>query len=871
MRLFRILRNRIRALVGRDGVVDEIHEEIQFHLDARSVEHQRRGLSPDEARRAALRKFGNPSVVEDQGYDVRGGGVMESFVQDARYGMRLLWKQRGFSAVALLTLALGTGATTAIFCVVDAALIRPLPYDKPEQLVRVGLVAFSRPDVTTAPSLVDMDDWRTLTHVFSHLGTTKSETAILLEGSDPERVNVTLATLDYLPMYGRTPFIGRPFTADDEQLGAPAVVILGYRFWQTHFQGDPAVVGRTLRFVDQSDTIIGVLPDDGSRVQTPVWRPLRATAAARGFRQYAGWARLRDGVAIEDAQREVSALAARLERERPENKGMGARITREYDNATRPYRPTINVLLGAVGFVLLIACVNVASLQLARGATRETELAIRASIGAGRGRLVRQVLTESVVLSLAGSALGALLAWLLLDVLAANIPVRISSDVQVRLNAGVLAATIGLAVIAGVLSGLAPALKLSRTELNAVLGRGSRGIRSTVSKAATRLLVTIEVAAAVLLVSGAALMIRSFARLSAFDLGFNPNGFVTLEVQPVDPAAPTFATFYPALLDRLRGLPGVAAAGATNNLPLGDSHSVAIVRTSVEGSEKLASISVQQVFPGYFEALALPLRAGRFAREIDMSGAPWAVLSEQAAAALFPGRPAIGQRVEYNKIWREVIGVVGNVWSFGPERTPYPLGYFGYESAASASLAGRRNGRPMMVVVRPVAGAQISEAALREAARAVGPPALVRRVRAGGEWWSDTIVTPRQRTVLLGILGGLGLLLALVGVFGVTSFTVSRRIPEVGVRLAFGARPGQVVGTMVKDASMPIAAGLAIGLVAAFFLTRVIATFLFKTTPHDPLAFIAVAITLAAGGAIAAWIPARRAARVDPVVALRAD
>jgi len=227
MRLFRILRNRIRALVGRDGVVDEIHEEIQFHLDARSVEHQRRGLSPDEARRAALRKFGNPSVVEDQGYDVRGGGVMESFVQDARYGMRLLWKQRGFSAVALLTLALGTGATTAIFCVVDAALIRPLPYDKPEQLVRVGLVAFSRPDVTTAPSLVDMDDWRTLTHVFSHLGTTKSETAILLEGSDPERVNVTLATLDYLPMYGRTPFIGRPFTADDEQLGARAVLVKG--------------------------------------------------------------------------------------------------------------------------------------------------------------------------------------------------------------------------------------------------------------------------------------------------------------------------------------------------------------------------------------------------------------------------------------------------------------------------------------------------------------------------------------------------------------------------------------------------------------------------------------------------------------------
>jgi putative ABC transport system permease protein len=871
MRLFRILRNRLRALFGRDVVVDEIHEEIQFHLDARIVEHQRRGLSPEEARRAALRRFGNPSVVEDQGYDVRGGGVMESFVQDVRYGVRLLWKQRGFSAVALMTLALGTGATTAIFCVVDAALIRPLPYAHPEQLVRVGLVAFSRPDVTTAPSLVDMDDWRTLSHVFSHMGTARSEAAILLEGTDPERVSVTLATLDYLAMYGRSPVIGRGFTPNDEQLAAPPVVILGYRFWQSHFQGDPAVIGRTLRLADQSDTIIGVLPDDGSRMQTALWRPLRATATARGFRQYAAWARLRDGVTIEDARREVSALAARLEKERPENKGMGARVTGEYDTATRPNRPTINMLIGAVGFVLLIACVNVASLQLARGATRETELAIRASIGAGRGRLVRQMLTESIVLSLAGTALGALLAWLLLDTLVANLPVRISSDVQVRLNGWVLAATIGLAVTVGVLFGLAPALKLSRTELNAVLGGGSRGIRSTVSKAATRILVTVEVAAAVLLVAGAALMIRSFARLSAFDLGFDPDGFVTMEVQPVDQDAQTFAMYYPALLDRLRGLPGVAAAGATNNLPLGDSHSVAIVRTSGAGGEKRASISVQQVLPGYFEALALPLRAGRFAQQNDQIGAPWALLSEQAAATLFPNEPAIGQRVEYNNVWREVIGVVGNVWSFGPERAPFPLGYFGYESAASASLAGRRNGRPMMVIVRPVAGAQIPQAALREAARTVGPPVLVRRVRAGEEWWSETVVTPRQRTVLLGILGGLGLLLALVGVFGVTSFTVSRRIPEVGVRLAFGARPGQVVGTMVKDASMPIAAGLAIGLVAAFFLTRVIAAFLFKTTPHDPVAFAAVAFALAAGGASAAWIPARRAAKVDPVVALRAD
>jgi putative ABC transport system permease protein len=872
MHLLRILRNRLRALLGRDVVVDEIHEEIQFHLDERIVEHERRGLSPEEARRAAIRKFGNLSVVQDQGYDVRGGGMMESFMQDVRYGVRLLWKQRGFSTVALITLALGTGATTAIFCVVDAALIRPLPYAHPAQLVRVYLLPLSRPDGgSPPPSLADMDDWRTLTHIFSHLGTVKTEATILLERADPERVVETFATLDYLPMYGRTPFIGRAFTASDEQLGAPPVAILGYRFWQSHFQGDPAVLGRTLKLSDEPATIIGVLPDDRSRTQTALWRPLQASVSARNAHQYAAWARLRDGVTIEQAQSETSALAARLEKERPANKGLGVRITREYDNATRFYRPTINVLLGAVGFVLLIACVNVASLQLARGATRETELAIRASIGAGRGRLVRQMLTESIVLSLVGSALGALLAWLLLDTLVANIPVRISSDVQVRLNGWVLAVTIGLAVITGVLFGLVPALKLSRTELNAVLGRGSRGIRSTVSKTASRMLVTVEVAAAVLLVAGAALMIRSFARLSSFDLGFDPNGFVTMEVQPVDPGAQTFATFYPALLDRLRVLPGVTAVGATNDLPLGGSYSASRVRTIGEGGERFVPISVQQVVPGYFEALALPLRSGRFVQQSDMGGAAWVTLSEQAAASIFPNGGAVGQRVEYKKVWHDVIGVVGNVWALGPERAPFPHIYVGYDPVGGASLAGRRNGQPMVVIVRPAAGAVVSEAALREAARAIGPPVLVRRVRAGGEWWSDNIVTPRQRTVLLGILGGLGLLLALVGVFGVTSFTVSRRIPEIGVRLAFGARPGQVVGTMVRDASMPIAAGIAIGLVAAFFLSSVIATFLFKTTPRDPLAFAAVAVTLAAGGAIAAWIPARRAARVDPVVALRDD
>jgi predicted permease len=774
MRLFRILRDRLRALLGRDVVSAEIDDEIQFHLSERAVEHERRGLSPSAARRAAVRQFGNPSVVRDLGYDVRGGGLMESFLQDARYGVRLLWKQRAFSLVALTTLALGIGASTALFCVIDAALIRPLPYAKPEQLVRVNLFNLSRHRIEV-PSLADMDDWRTLTHVFSHVGTARSEAKILLAGAEPERVVISLATRDYLPMYGRVPFIGRAFTPEDEQLGAPPVVILGYRFWQSHFHGDPNVIGRSIRFADDSRVVIGVLPEDHADTQPALWGPLQASLDARNARQYGIWARLRDGMTFDQAQRELDMFASRLEKDRPESKGLGARMTREYDNTTRYSRPTINILIGAVGFVLLIVCVNVASLQLARGATRETELAIRASIGAGRGRLVRQLLTESLVLSLAGGALGTLLAWLVLDTLVANIPISISSDVQVGLNGWVLAGTGGLALIVGLLCGLAPALKLSGTTLNAVLGRGTRGLRSALSKAASRLLITIEVAAAVLLVAGAALMITSFMRLSAVDLGFDPGSFVTLEIQPVDTNAQTFATYYPALLDRIRQLPGVAATGATPQLPLGGGQTFTFVRRPGDDAGKSIAVSVQQVVPGYFEALNLPLRSGRFVDQNDMNGSPWAVLSDQAAAAIFPGRQAVGQRIEYNKVSLDVIGVVGDVWARGPERPPeYPHVYTTYVAGANASLLGRSTGQPMVVIVRPADGARISEAALREAARAVGPPALIRRVRNGVDWWSDTVVTPRQRTVLLGILGGLGLLLALVGVFGVTWFDPNR-------------------------------------------------------------------------------------------------
>jgi predicted permease len=866
-----VLRSRLHALTRRDAVSDEIREEVDFHIQHR-VEHWRsRGLSDAAARARALEQFGNPAVIRDRGYDVRGGGVMESFLQDLRFGARLLIKDRRFSFVALTTLALGIGATTAIFCIADAALVRPLPYDKPEQLVRLGLTQARRPEATYAPSLDDMEQWRSLTHVFSHVAVARSQAKVVVGTSEPESVSVLTVSPDYLPMFGYRAVLGRAFTADDNRLGAPAVALLGFRYWQTAFNGDPAAIGRTLQFSNDSATIVGVLPDDESKEPTKIYMPLQATDDRRHARQYSVEARMKDGVTLAQAQRESDALFTRLGAASKDYAGYGTRVTGTYEYVTRPTRPTINVLAGAVGFVLLIACVNVASLQLARGASRQTELAIRASIGAGRGRLVRQLLTESVVLSLIGSALGVLLAWLLLDTLVANVPVSLPSAVPVSLNWRVLTATVVVAMASGIVFGLMPALRSSSADLNTVLGRGSRGIRTTLSKAAGGTLVAIEIAAAIVLVTGAALMARSFQRIANVPLGFDASRFITVEVAPIDNRPEVFAPFYAQYLARVRQLPGVEFAGGTNALPLSGNMTFSSVTPDGGASQ---GVVVQQITPGYLDAIGARLVAGRLPDGPDTSGSSWIVLSQKAAAKLFPGSSPLGQREKYDDVWREVIGVTGDLEARGPLRPAEDAEVFvGYAQLEtfSRTLTGTQTGQRMFIVVQPKADSRTLRDALTQTAKTVGPQVIVRRIRSGPEWWSLNVVTPRQRTVLFSVLGGLGLLLALVGVFGVTQFSVSRRVGEIGVRMAFGARPGQVVRGILRDSAVPIVVGIAGGLTGAFFVSSVISTVLFKTEPRDPAAFAAAAIVLALGGIIAAWLPARRAAKVDPVVALRGD
>ena len=864
MRPFRIVAATVRALLRRDVVAGEIREELDFHLQSRVEHFERQGLSRDEARRAARQRVGNLAVHQDRGYDVRGGGLMETIWQDVRYAVRLLRKQPGFTLVAVLTLALGIGASTAIFSVIDAALLRPLPYPDPEQLVEVK-IATQRPGwpepSSLGPSLADVRQFQRADSPLSAIAIWDRLTyGRIVEGPEPERVDGIEISESYLAAYGLAPVAGRPFSAADFREGAPRVVMLGYGYWQGRYAGDRNVIGRVVRFDGEPAAIVGVMPPQAD--VAPVWLPLRVTPSLdrRGYGRNTV-ARLRPGVSREHAEVQLSAMVQ--DEPGPTGTTASVELSSLLDDATGPYRTTLTVIGGAVGLILLIACVNVAGLLLARGATRQAELAVRASIGAGRGRLVRQLLAESLVLAAAGGALGVIVAWISIDALVANIPMSLPSNAPVTLNLKVLAASVALIVLTGVLFGLMPAFRLSRVQIGTALARGGRRRGSGLSRRGSQLLIATEIALAVVLVAGAGLMIRSFARVLSVDIGFDPDAFLTVEVAPIQQTAAVQEQFYPALLQALGNVPGVASAGAVDHLPLTGVWT--ITSASVDG--RSVSVGIRQFLPGYFETLGIPLQAGRWMTPADYSSAlPVVIVNETAAREMFPDGNVVGRQIIVSGSLT-VIGVAGDIRSNGP---------FGREASEvfvpfRASASSLRRALALTVVVRPTGENRDLPNQLRRAAASVGPRVLVERIRTGGDWLGDRVITPRRRTVLLGLLGGLGLVLAAVGVFGMTAYAVSRRTQEIGVRMAFGARPGVVVRQMLRDSAMPIAIGTIVGLGGAALATRLIASFLFQTDPIEPVTFAAVAALLMATGCLAAWIPARRAARVDPVLALRTE
>jgi predicted permease len=788
-------------------------------------------------------------------------------LQDLKYGFRQLRQRPSFSVVAVATLALGVGVSTALFSIIDAALLRPLPYPNPEELITLDVEEprAGREPVRYAPSMADIRRWRALTAVVAHAGSGRVSgfVPLVVETETPQRLRVATASEDFLETYGVSPIVGRGITLEDTLEGAPAVALLGHAFWRREFGGDPQVLGRDIRIQSRAVTIVGVLPA-GFFSETAVWQASQF-APARLDRRGSGTpviARLRPGVTLAQAKAALDAATPASGDQGP------ARVVIQsmYDDETGGFGATIRTLAMAVGLILIIACVNVGGLLLARGASRDVELAIRASIGAGRGRLVRQLLTESVLLAIAGATIGVLLAYVSLDALVALVPLSLPPNSPVAINGTVLAFALGLTAVTALLFGLVPALKLSRAPMgmSTMLAVGGRG-GAPLSRRAGQWLIGIEVALALVLMAGSGLILRSFAKLLSVDLGYDGANVLTLEVEPLDQSSAVRREYYLALAGELRRAPGVVSAGAIDRLALtgGGSYSFPTADTgaNVEGPQRT-------VLPGYLEAIGVRPVAGRLLEEADVAAGEAVVVNDTLSRQYFSGG-AVGHTLQTKgkvpRHWR-IVGVVPNIRHGGP------LGRVGPEMYVLPDpRAADPSSMQLAMVMRMREGASLPVERLKQMAEGMGPRVIVGLARTASALVGRQVARPRQRMLLLTLLGVFGLLLTLVGIFSMTAYAVARRTREIGVRVAFGARPAQVVGVMVRDVVWPVAFGLGAGLAGTYYATRVIRSFLFQTEPHDPATLVAVVALLGAAACLAAWLPARRAASVDPLTALRAE
>ena len=785
---------------------------------------------------------------------------MGLLIRDAQSAVRLLRVQPGFAVVAILTLAVGIGLSTTLFTVIHAAVLRPFPISDPERLVRID-VRFPQPDgekIRTSPSLQDVRDWRAGTTLFSHIAMDRDNRAQVVDAGEAERLTVRWVSEGYFELFDIKPLIGRTILQDDAHASAPAVVLLGYRYWQARFGGDRAVIGRGIRIDNQPYAIIGVVPARFNP-QVALWQPLRYVPDFERRRGIGApvIGRLKPGASETAALEELSRIASIT------TAGTEVVFESVFADTVASSASSARTLAGAVGAILLMACVNVSGLLLARGAARRRELAVRASLGASRLGLVRQSLMEGVVLALTGGAVGVLLAWLSKDALLAIIPITVPETAMATLNVQVLLFSAMLAMGTVLVFGVLPAIRLSRVDVSEALAGADRHAGAALSRRSGQVLIAVEVALAVVVLAGAGLMVRSFSRLVSVDLGFDPSAFVTLEAAPVDPSVPVAAAYYPALLERVRKLPGVHVAGAANQLPIGGGRRAG----SIPGPDgNPVRVDHRLVLPGYFEAAGMTVKDGRVLSDSDLrAGRPVLVMNLTAAKKLYPGSRAVGQHPRLGDQTYEVIGVIADVLQDGARSPVRPNVYALYTGRETFGRSG------FAIFVRPAPGASNLAKQLREAALSVGPKAVVDRIQPGSAFVAEEMTMPRRQMQLLGLVGIVGLALTLVGIFSVTSFAVVRRTREIGVRMALGARPASAVSAIMRDAVWPVAIGLVTGLAAAYFLTRVMATFLFNTTPQDPVSFALASLLLAVAALIATWWPARRAATIDPVTALRAD
>lgn len=870
----------------RPDVASDVDDELAFHIAMRVEEFMRAGMTAEQAEEAAMKRFGSLSQVRDECDDLgrrratrkRRAIRIDALRQDVRFALRTIAANRGFAFMVILTLALGIGATTAVFSVAYGVLLRPLPYRDADALVRLWSRRADRGLDFFSVSPADYNVWRARNQVFSAMAAfERQRDATLTIRSEPQSVEITAATPDVFPLLGAGALRGRTLLSDDARDGAPAVALLSHGLWTARFGSDSSLIGADLTIDGRQHTVVGVMPPRFSIPGTSaeIWTPLSLPVATSDHsnRYLRVLARLAPGATLERARPEMDAVAAALGQEHPETNGkwsVNMLSVPEMIVGTQ-FRRAVLVLLGVVGFVLLIACANTANLQLARGTARRREIAVRTALGATRGRITAQLLTESAVLGLIAAVVGVALARAGIGLLRAVGTETVPRLADVRLDTPVLAFTAIVALVSGALFGLLPALRATRADVGEVLKGGGRGESQGATGRGTRAaLVVSQISLSLILLIGAGLLMRSFVRLQAVDIGFTPTNVAAVRIRLPETSYPDperMEAFHAALVERVRQIPGVAAAAAVSSAPFaGPNTGHVFVREDrpVAAREQAPDADYRVITPDYLRTLGIRLLRGRDLSALDRKGAPPAALISQSMARRYwPGEDPIGHRIRIGDIIKgpvyTIVGIVGDV-RYQNRETPEvrPMMYF---------PAAAHPQRSMTLVIR--GSGALSASTMRAAVASLDPALPAPVVTDMDELIGNAMATSRFALVLFAVFAGAALMLAAVGVYGVMSYLVRRRTHEFGVRSALGASSGTLLRSVVAGALRLTLAGVAIGLVGAWLLTQSLGSLLFEVSATDPLTFAVIALVLTAIGVVASALPARRAARADPLVALR--